>query len=84
MTETLDVEETTLVVVSHDRAFLDDVCTRIIHFRNDHSLAYYMGNYSTFERVVQEKNAFNAGLEEKIQIREKHLKVVLKKQLSSL
>jgi ATPase subunit of ABC transporter with duplicated ATPase domains len=75
LSERLEAEETTLVVVSHDRAFLDDVCTRIIHFRNDLTLAYYMGNYSTFEQVIQDKNAFNAGLEEKIQMREKHQRV---------
>ena len=39
------LEDTTLVVVSHDRAFLDAVTTETIVFRHQ-SLAYHAGNYS--------------------------------------
>lgn len=38
----------TLVVVSHSRTFLNNVCTEIIHL--DHlKLSYYTGNYNQFE-----------------------------------
>ncbi len=36
------------VIVSHDRAFLDAVCTDVIHF-DQKQLKYYPGNYSAFE-----------------------------------
>jgi ATP-binding cassette subfamily F protein uup len=36
-------------VVSHDRQFLDRVCTGIIAF--DNGVAVYQGNYSTYERL---------------------------------
>jgi ATP-binding cassette subfamily F protein 3 len=36
-----------LVVISHDRVFLDNVCTHIIHLR-DKRLEVYKGNYSSF------------------------------------
>ena len=39
------LEATTMVVVSHDRAFLDAVATEIIVFRHMR-LAYHAGNYS--------------------------------------
>lgn len=39
------LEDTTIVAVSHDRAFLDAVATEIIVFRHKR-LAYHAGNYS--------------------------------------
>ena len=39
----------TLVVVSHSRSFLNEVCTEIIHLE-DRKLIYYKGDYNTFER----------------------------------
>lgn len=39
------LEDTTIVVVSHDRAFLDAVATEIIVFRHKR-LAYHAGNFS--------------------------------------
>ncbi|KAI5506460.1 ATPase protein [Trichomonas vaginalis G3] len=43
-----------LVVISHDRIFLDNVCTHIIHLK-DKRLTVYKGNYSSFERQFAEK-----------------------------
>lgn len=37
-----------LMVVSHDRDFLDQVCTRVAHIENQ-QLTLYTGNYSQFE-----------------------------------
>ncbi len=37
-----------LLVVSHDRDFLDEVCTRIAHIENQ-QVKLYTGNYSQFE-----------------------------------
>ena len=78
LTKVLD-ESATLIAVSHDRALLNTVCSRIIHFRNDKSLAYYKGNNDTFEQVIDDKNAFNAQLAEKIEMKEKKLKDIITK-----
>lgn len=40
----------TLLIVSHARDFLNEVCTDIIHFEN-HQLIYYKGNYDNFEKI---------------------------------
>ena len=45
----------TVIVVSHDRDFLNNVATDIIHFFSE-SLNYYKGNYQDFERVRGERN----------------------------
>ncbi|XP_074423705.1 ATP-binding cassette sub-family F member 1 isoform X2 [Larus michahellis] len=44
----------TLLVVSHDQGFLDDVCTDIIHL-DAQRLFYYRGNYMTFKKMYQQK-----------------------------
>ncbi|XP_069738049.1 ATP-binding cassette sub-family F member 1 isoform X1 [Phaenicophaeus curvirostris] len=44
----------TLLVVSHDQGFLDDVCTDIIHL-DTQRLFYYRGNYMTFKKMYQQK-----------------------------
>jgi ATP-binding cassette subfamily F protein 3 len=43
----------TLLLISHDREFLDRVCTHIVHFDN-RQLKNYTGNYSEFERLRAE------------------------------
>ena len=40
----------TLLLISHDRTFLDRVCNHIIHFEQQ-QLKLYHGNYSEFERL---------------------------------
>uniref|UniRef100_A0A6A7G2R9 ATPbinding cassette protein n=1 Tax=Hirondellea gigas TaxID=1518452 RepID=A0A6A7G2R9_9CRUS len=54
LTEYLQGYSKTLVIVSHDRTFLNDVCTDIIHIE-DQKLKYYKGDYDTFEKVRLEK-----------------------------
>lgn len=45
----------TLLIVSHDQGFLDDVCTDIIHL-DAQRLHYYRGNYSEWgHSYVEEK-----------------------------
>eukprot|EP01083_Nonionella_stella_P009443 27208_1 len=43
----------TIVIVSHDRRFLNDVCTDIIHLK-DRKLTFYTGSYDTFLKVRHE------------------------------
>jgi len=45
----------TVVVVSHDRSFLNNVTTDTIHFF-ERELTYYKGNYDQFEKTRDERN----------------------------
>lgn len=44
----------TLLIVSHDQSFLDNICTDIIHLDNQ-QLFYYKGNYSSFKKMYDQK-----------------------------
>lgn len=46
------------VVVSHDRWFLDRICTHILSFEGDGQVVYYEGSYSDYEDF---KRAHNGG-----------------------
>ena len=48
------------VVVSHDRWFLDRICTHILSFEGDGDVVYYEGSYSDYEEF---KKAHNDGKE---------------------
>src|SRR5210317_1988719 len=43
-----------LLVVSHDRDFLDQICTRVAHIEN-HQIRLFTGNYSQFETLRAEQ-----------------------------
>ncbi|XP_067830098.1 ATP-binding cassette sub-family F member 1 isoform X2 [Heptranchias perlo] len=63
----------TLLIVSHDQGFLDDVCTDIIHL-DVQKLYYYRGNYNTFKKMYQQKQKELLKLYEKQEKRLKDLK----------
>lgn len=44
----------TLLIVSHDQSFLDNVCNEVIHLDNK-KLYYYKGNYSMFKKMHVQK-----------------------------
>jgi ATP-binding cassette subfamily F protein 3 len=46
----------TLLLISHDRDFLDSVAGHIVHLENRHA-TLYAGNYSAFERIRAERLA---------------------------
>ncbi|XP_015930202.1 ATP-binding cassette sub-family F member 3 [Parasteatoda tepidariorum] len=50
----LQTWESTLLVVSHDRRFLDTVSTDILHFHSQ-QIEAYRGNYSVFIKIMTEK-----------------------------
>ena len=52
----LKAYEGTLVLISHDRDFLDAITDHILHIENQ-ELILYTGNYSTFERTRAERLA---------------------------
>ncbi len=43
------------VVVSHDRWFLDRICTHIIAFEGDSQVRLFLGNWSDYEAYMKEK-----------------------------
>lgn len=46
----------TLLLISHDRDFLDSIASDILHFENK-KLTLYPGNYTSFERIRAERLA---------------------------
>lgn len=63
----------TLLIVSHDQSFLDNVCNEIIHLDNK-KLQYYKGNYSMFKKMHVQKRREQIKEYEKQEKRIKDLK----------
>ena len=51
----LDEFAGTALVVSHDRWFLDRICTHLIVFEGDSVAKMYLGNWSDYETMMREK-----------------------------
>lgn len=51
--EALNAHHGVAFIVSHDKAFLDKVCTGIIAFEGDGAVVVYQGDYTTYERLRQ-------------------------------
>lgn len=62
----------TLILVSHDREFLDQVCQDTVHVEHQ-QLTLYSGNYSQFERIYAEKLANQQASFEKQQKKIDHM-----------
>merc|ERR1712198_619929 len=63
----------TLLIVSHDQSFLDNVCSDIIHL-DQCKLWYYKGNYSMFKKMELQKRRERIKEYEKQEKRLKELK----------
>ncbi|XP_041368801.1 ATP-binding cassette sub-family F member 1-like isoform X1 [Gigantopelta aegis] len=63
----------TLLIVSHDQSFLNNVCTDIIHL-DMKKLFYYRGNYATFKKMLVQKRKEQLKEYEKQEKRIKDLK----------
>jgi ATP-binding cassette subfamily F protein 3 len=61
-----------LLVVSHDRDFLDEICTRIAHIEN-RAINLYTGNYSQFEKLRAEQLALQQAMYARQQKQIKHM-----------
>ena len=61
-----------LLLISHDRDFLDGVCTRIAHIEN-RAIRMYPGNYSQFERQRSEQLAQQQSMYQRQQKDIKHI-----------
>lgn len=60
--------EGTLLLISHDRTFLDSVIEQVISFENK-KLILYTGNYSAYEKLRAERMALQQAMYEKQQRR---------------
>jgi ATP-binding cassette subfamily F protein 3 len=68
----LKVYEGILLVISHDRDFLDGLCTHIAHIEHQ-AIRTYTGNYSQFERVRGEQLALQEAMYTKQQKEIRHI-----------
>ncbi len=62
----------TLVLISHDRDFLDNVVNQIVHIEHKGAFSY-SGNYSAFEKLRSEKLALQQSMYEKQQKEKQHM-----------
>jgi ATP-binding cassette subfamily F protein 3 len=72
LTEHLRKFRNTLLMVSHDRDLLNDVCDHIVHIDNQ-KLVPYTGNYDFFERTRAERLANDAAQQAKLAAQRKHM-----------
>ncbi|RZV32344.1 MAG: ATP-binding cassette domain-containing protein [Chromatiales bacterium] len=68
----LKAYEGILLVVSHDRDFLDEVCTRVAHIENE-AITLFTGNYSQFEALRAEQLAQQQAMYARQQKEIKHI-----------
>ncbi|HCU89028.1 MAG TPA: ABC transporter ATP-binding protein, partial [Gammaproteobacteria bacterium] len=61
-----------LLVVSHDRDFLDQVCTRVAHIENQ-TINLFTGNYSQFETLRAEQLSLQQAMYIRQQKQIKHI-----------
>lgn len=62
----------TLMIISHDRHFMNNVVDRIVHLHG-RKLNSYSGNYDFFDRTRREQLAFAQAYNEKIMNQKKHM-----------
>lgn len=68
----------TLLLISHDRDFLDRVCTHIVHIEQQR-LKLYSGNYSAFEKMRAEHLALQQSQFEKQQREIEHIESFIRR-----
>ncbi len=72
LTEHLKRFRNTVLMVSHDRDLLNDVCDHIVHI-DQQKLVAYTGNYDFFERTRAERLANDAAQQAKVAAQRKHM-----------
>ena len=54
------------VVISHDRWFLDRICTHILAFEGDSKVVWFEGNFSDYEKNRKERLGKDADIPHRI------------------
>ena len=70
--EYLQSYKKTILLVSHDRAFLNDICTDIVLIK-DLKLTYYRGNYDAFEDTRKEAQLVQQRTHEAQMVKVQHM-----------
>ena len=68
----------TLIIISHDRDFLDNICTNIIHIEHK-KLNCYTGNYTDFEVERAQRLALEKAMYDKQQTELAHMQAFVDK-----
>ncbi|KAK5822618.1 P-loop containing nucleoside triphosphate hydrolase protein [Linnemannia elongata] len=74
-------EDQTVVVVSHDRSFLNTVSQEIIRLR-DCQLNYFPGNYDEYEMKMEDKAKMKDRIADALEKKRKHVRDTINKQRS--
>lgn len=72
-------EDQTVVVVSHDRSFLNTVSQEIIRLR-DCQLNYFPGNYDEYEMKMEDKAKMKDRIADALEKKRKHVRDTINKQ----
>ena len=75
LTEMLTGYKGTLLIVSHDRDFLDQTVNKIIYFEGSGAISIFMGGYSDFLKNQEEKKSTEIQISKKIQKKNKPDKI---------
>ncbi|PKY48786.1 P-loop containing nucleoside triphosphate hydrolase protein [Rhizophagus irregularis] len=70
--------DTTMVIVSHDRRFLNKTVTEIIRFK-DAKLTYHTGNYDEFEKNLEDERLKKERMAEAQEKQKKHIESSIQK-----
>ena len=70
----LQTYQHTVLLVSHDRSFLNEVCTDIMLFKNL-KLTYFKGNYDAFESTDKEMKLVQQRQHESQMVKVQHMQV---------
>ena len=72
-----DVSETTIVLVSHDRDFVNAVCEEVIILR-DQKLSYFRGNLSAFEKDFEAQKLYWGRMKEAQEQKVAHMEATVR------
>ena len=70
----LQTYQHTVLLVSHDRSFLNEVCTDVMLFKNL-KLTYFKGNYDAFESTDKEMKLVQQRQHESQMVKVQHMQV---------
>ena len=57
------------MIISHDRWFLDRICTHILAFENDSKVEFFNGNYSEYEADLKKRLGVDTLIPKRVQYR---------------
>lgn len=77
-----EARDLTVLITSHDRRFLDDVCTDIIRFHRQ-QLKYYPGNYGDYLRAYEDKEMHNQRQQETLDKKREQIEDRIRREQST-